>query len=144
MTNFCKCGCGTEIEDNRIVVDGHRNKIEQKEWIKEDVISKVKEIFLTKKLKKSDFWENYNLYQLPSMNVIGKLFGSLDNLALQADIVFEKRDRAKYLREHPEVLQKIMRKSNIFKKGYLYEERYGEKRAKEIKEKLSNKHKRML
>lgn len=138
MTKFCECGCGSEIKDNQRCINGHRNKIKIKEWTKEELINKVQEIFKEKQLKKSDFWNNFNLYNLPSMNVINKLFSSLDDLAIEANIIFAKGDRAKYLVEHPEIKEKIIANSNIFKKSIKYEERYGLEKSKQIKSKISN------
>jgi hypothetical protein len=114
------------------IVDGHDY------FTKEDVIKLVKEIFSKEQLTKSDFWNNYNKHNLPSMNVINRLFGNLDNMAIECNIIFKKRDRAKYLAENPEVKNKIITNSNIFKKNIDFNERYGKEHADLIRQKLSD------
>ena len=112
--------------------------MDSKIYTKQEVIKLVRDIFSKYQLMKSDFWNNYDKYNLPSMNVINRLFGGLDNLAIECNIVFKKRDRAKYLLEHPEVKDKIINNSNIFQKGVKFNERYGKEKAIKIIEKLSN------
>ena len=117
--------------------------MDSKIYAKQEVIQLVREVFSKYQLMKSDFWnkEEYKKYNLPCINVIKRLFGNLDNMANECNIVFKKRDRAKYLLEHPEVKNKIISNSNIFQKGVKFDERYGKEQAIKIKEKISNSHK---
>jgi hypothetical protein len=134
---LCECGCGTEINDDRRCANGHGNKIIKEKWDKEKIIKKVQEIFKIQQLKKRDFWDFYNLYGLPSMNVITRLFGNLDNLAKEANILFAKRNRRQYLIEHPEVKEKILKHNSIFHKEKKYEQRYGNEKSINIRKKMS-------
>jgi len=105
-------------------------------WTKE----KIKEVVLkfynnTDKLYKNSFWKP-NGCGLPSARVVEKLYGSLDNMANELNISFYKHSRKKYLKEHPEVLKKILKNNPIMQKGYKYEDVYDTETSKNKKEQL--------
>ena len=137
MIKYCECNCGQIVKNNRRCIDGHRNKILIRDWTKEELKLFIKDIFKIKKLTRGDFWYNYNFYGLPSMNVINKLFINLNNLAIECDIEFAKRDRAEYLKNNPDVQQKILKNNKIFYK-ISWNERYGKEKSLKLKNKLSN------
>lgn len=100
----------------------NKDRIWTKEKIKEAITKYIEE---HKTIKKSDFWKPKGK-PIPTARVIEKLYGNIDTMAIECGITLEKHNRAKYLKDNPDVLKKIMNNNKIFQKGCKYDERYNE------------------
>jgi len=107
------------------------------QWSKEEIKQKILKYKQNNKLFKKDLWAP-NGRDLPSMTSIKKFFKNLDELSIELGFTFDKHNRSLYLKEHPEVLNKIIKHNVNFQKHKTYEQRYSKQKNNKIKEILKN------
>jgi len=114
------------------------NNNPNKKWDKEKIKKAILKNHNIKSLIKSDLWGSDGS-KYPQMNVIKRYFGNADNLAKELGISFKRPNRKLYLKEHPEVLKKLITNNVMLQKGKTLEQKYGKSKSLELK-KFHQKH----